>query len=346
MVEQGVLIPSLTCVVVVSDGDLRSHVIARLAETAAALSDHCEILLIANGVGPSTAKALVDLANDVPDLTVQFLADPAEPDIATLIGMDRAIGDWVITLTPTEAEIAALPELLAASRGYEVVFAAPPGPCEWRLQDAAGRLYFQISGRLAGAPLEWPTPTLRAYSRAATRWLTSRIDGALLMRSIAFRGAFPGRSVVLKALIDPAPRRNWAGSLRKVLGHLGRAGTLPLRLAIALAGGAMLAGFAALAYVAVIFATRTDVQPGWTTLTGLLAMMMIVFSALFALLTSYILAMYASIQPRNRMPVVREVRSSRRRLDRSLDVTGNLARPIFGAPPDAMPDIRPHEGAV
>lgn len=342
--EQAVRIPSLSCVVVVSDGELEPHVMARLANSAAALSDHCEILVIANDVGPDTAKALAELANNVPDLTVQFLADAIEPDTATLIGMDRAIGDWVVTLTPTEAEVAALPDLLAAARGYEVAFAAAPGMRGSGLQDAAGRLFFWISGRLAGAPLDWPTPTLRAYSRAATRWLTSRIDGPLLMRSIAFRGAFPGRRIVVAALAGSEPRRSWPDSLRKALGHLGRAGTLPLRLAIALAGGGMLAGFAALAYAAIIFANRTDVQPGWTTLTGLLATMMIVFSALFALLTAYMLAMYASIQPRNRMPVVREVRSACRRLDRSLDVTGNVARPSLGAPPDAMPDIRPYAG--
>lgn len=342
---QAVRIPSLTCVVVVSDRLLRPHIVARLAEAAAALSDHCEILVIANGVGPSTATELVELANDVPDLTVQFLADAVESDTAILIGMDRAIGDWVVTLTPTEAEVAALPDLLAAAHGHEVVFAAAPEIRGSRLQDAVGRLFFWASGRLAGAPLDWPTPRLRAYSRAATRWLTSRIDGALLMRSIAFRGAFPGRRVIVEALAGSEPRRSWPASLRKAFGHLGRAGTLPLRLAIALAGGGMLAGFGALAYAAVIFATRTDVQPGWTTLTVLLATMMIVFSALFALLTAYILAMYASIQPRNRMPVVREVRSARRRLDRSLDVTGNVARPVFGAPLDAMPDIRPYAGA-
>jgi hypothetical protein len=337
-------IPSLTCVVVVSDGVLRQHVMARLAEAAAGLSDHCEILVVANGVSPGTATELVELANGVPDLTVQFLADAVEPDTAILIGMDRAIGDWVVTLTPTEAEVDALPDLLAAARGYEVAFAAAPGMRGARLQDVAGRLFFWVSGRLAGAPLDWPTPALRAFSRAATRWLTSRIDGALLIRSIAFRGAFPGRRVIIEALANTEPRRSWTASLRKACGHLGRTGTLPLRLAIALASGGMLAGFGALAYVVVIFSTRTDVQPGWTTLTGLLATMMIVFSALFALLTAHILAMYASIQPRNRMPVIREVRSARRRLDRSLDVTGNVALPVLGAPLDAMPDIRPYAG--
>lgn len=342
--DQAVRIPSLTCIVVVSDGALQPNVVGHLARTAAALSDHCEILLIANGVGPGTATALVELANDVPDLTVQFLADAVEPDIAILIGMDRAIGDWVVSLTPTAAEVAALPDLLAATRGFEVVFAAAPAKRGSWLQDMAGRLFFGAAGRLAGAPLDWPTPKLRAYSRPATRWLTSRIDGALLMRSIAFRGAFPGRRVIVEALAGSEPRRRWSASLSKALGHLGRTGTLPLRLAIALAGGGMLAGFGALAYAAVIFATRNDVQPGWTTLTALLATMMIVFSALFALLTAYMLAMYAAIQPRNRIPVVREVRSGRRRLDESLDVTGNLARPIFGAPLDAMPDILPYAG--
>lgn len=324
-----------------SDGKVPAEVIAKLSQRLAALSDHSEILVVANGVDQHAAHALAELVAEVPDVTVHFMADVVERDVATLVGMDRALGDWVIVMTPTEGEVAALPRLIAAMQGNEVVFAAPPSPEVSGPYAASGRIFFGLSGWLAGAPLEWPTPRLRAYSRAACRWLSNRLDGAVLMRSLSFRGAFPGHRVVAPELSGDARRSTLTESILRALAHIGSASTLPLRLAVALALGGVVAGLIALVYTVVVYSTHSGVQPGWTTMTALLSVMMIVFSALFALLTAYTLAMYTSIQPRNRMPVVRELRSAVRRLDRSLDIAGSLAPAALGAPPDAMPDIRP-----
>lgn len=338
----GPCIPTLTCIVVVTGEEVPEETIAALAVQAGTLADHTEIVVVANGVGPGAAHSLNLLARRVPDLTVHFLADAVERDVATLIGMDRALGDWVVVATPTAAEVEVLPTLLAATESCEVVFAAAPHTGGSDSYGQLGRAFFGLAGLLAGARLEWPTPRLRVYSRAAVRWLANRLDGAILMRSLNFRGAFPGRRIELPGLATSATQGRLRPGIVQALRHLTRAGTLPLRIAIGLSVGGVFVGLCALAYVLIIYLTKADLQPGWTTLTGLLAVMMITFSALFALLTGCVLALYASIQPRDRVPVVREVRSAVRRLDRSLDVAGNAA--AFGAPSDALPDIRPQAG--
>jgi hypothetical protein len=333
------LIPSLTAITVVSDGAVPADVLTALSRRLAELSEHSEVVVIANGVGAKTAQLLRELLASAPDITVHFLADNTDRDVATLVGMDRSLGDWVVVTTPTMGEVDALPRLLAATKNHEVVFAGPPASSAGGAYALLGRLFFRVSGWLAGAPLDWPTPRLRAYSRAACRWLCTRLDGAVLMRSLAFRGSFPGHMVTAPELAAEQRRSTMRESLFRALRHLGRASTLPLRLAIGLAVGGILAGLAAMAYVVTVYATHGSVQPGWTTLAALLGVMMVVFSALFALLTSYILAMYSSIQPRSRVPVVRELRSAAGRLERSLDIAGDLAPPTFGAPPDVMADI-------
>lgn len=339
-------IATLSCVIVVTDDPLPAHVVLALSRQIGGLAHHAEIVVVADGVGADAARELTALTARVPDMTVHFLADAVERDVATLIGMDRALGDWVVVMTPTEAEVACLPALLAATEDHQLVFAAAPGDgaAGGGLYGMLGRLFFAVSGRLAGVSVEWPTPRLRAYSRGAARWLANRLDGPMLMRSLAFRGAFPGRRIELPSLAGDARPDGLRASVTRAVRQLSRIGTVALRVAVWLAVAGVAAGVVALAYTVLIWLTHSGVQPGWTTLAGLLSVMMIVFSALFALLTGCILALYASIQPRARMPVVREVHSGLRRLDRSLDVTGG----DFGAPADVLPVIRPGDatGAV
>ena len=334
------VVEALTAVVVVSDGAVPTEALAYLSRRLAELSEHSEIVLVANGVGSTTARTLRELLASVPDVTIHFLADAVERDTATLIGMDRALGDWVIVTTPTMREVDAIPQLLAAMDGYDVVFVAPPIQSGLGAYVSLGRAFFALSGRLAGIPLEWPTPRLRGYSRAACRWLCARLDGAVLMRSLAFRGAFPGRSLEAPELMSETRSSTVRQSLTRALHHLGRASTVPLRLAIGLAAGGVAVGLFALTYVGLIYATHDGVQPGWTTLAALLSMMMLVFSALFALLTACMLAMYSSIQPRSRVPVVRELRSTTSRLQNSLDLAGGLAPSTFGVPPELLTENR------
>jgi hypothetical protein len=273
-------IATLTCVVVVTDDDVPAGPIAALADCIGRLADHGEIVVVANGVGPGTARDLTALAARLPDMTVHFLADGVERDVATLIGMDRALGDWVVVATPTEGEVASLPALLAATEGYQLVFAVAPasgaGTCG--LYCMLGRLFFAVSGRLAGVRLEWPTPRLRLYSRGAARWLANRLDGTVLMRSLSFRGAFPGRRIELPTLADDAGPKALRASVTRAVRQLWRTGTVPLRIAVWLAMGGVASGLVALAYTVAIWLTHTGVQAGWTTLAGLLSVMMIVFS--------------------------------------------------------------------
>ena len=338
MMAAGRRIAALSCVVVVADDGVPAVALAALVRQAAALAEQPEIVVVANGVGAETTRALEALVARLPDVTVHFLADAADPDVAALVGMDRALGDWVVVMTPTEAEIAALPDVLDATAEHQIVFAAAPGDDGGRLVGALGRAFFTVFGRLAGVRLEWPTPRLRAYSRPAVRWLTQRLDGTVLMRSLSFRGAFPGCRLERPDLAGAVPRRSLRTSLARAMRQFGRASTVPLRIAVALALGGMAAGLFALGYTVVIYATHPWVQPGWTTLTGLLSVMMIVFSALFALLTGCVLAIYAAIQPHMRMPVIRELRSGVRG-DDAPDVTSGTV--VLGAPRDAMADMRP-----
>lgn len=325
---------SVTGIIVVEDAVPVPAVLEALGAALALAAADSEIVVIANGVSVTGAQQLRDMVEVVPDVTVHFLAKRSDRDTATLLGIDHALGDWIVTLTPTAEEVAQLPLILKQAGPFEVVFAgarlAQDIPSLYR---SPARWYFRLYELINGASMDWPAPRVRVYSRAAARYLSSQLDGEFLLRSLDFSGAFPGTRIVLEGLPPSDLRLPTAGgALRKATRGLLSASAVPLRATI---GIALLAGMFALLsslYAVIIYLTKPDVEPGWTTLSLQISMHMFLSSVMFALLAEYVLGVYRSIPPRRRIVVVREIRSPLRRQNKRLNVIGADGQFHLGAP--------------
>jgi polyisoprenyl-phosphate glycosyltransferase len=342
MMEKPAKPGSITAVVVVDLDAPDETALRALGDELARLAEDSEIVIVANGVSAEVAKNLANLIDRIEDTTVHFLAEHVDRDVATLVGMDRALGDWVVVLTPTMREVTALRMLLAEGATHEIVFGTVPRAEQpTGFYAGAGKLFFLVYRWLTGAAIEWPTPRIRIYSRAAARYLLTRLDGEFLMKSASFRGTFPGIVLPVAGVSPPGKRLSTPEALGKAARSILGASTVPLRLTVFFAVAGAVLALAAVVYVVMIYLTRADVQPGWTTLSLLIAGMLFIFSVMFALLTGYILAMYSSIQPRSRVPVVRELRSRHRRQSNRLNVLGEDGALKLGAPSPRVPEVRP-----
>jgi hypothetical protein len=300
--------------------------------------DH-EIVVIANDVTSEITQMLRDITEAVPNVTVHFLAQRADRETAVLVGIDQALGDWLVILTPTEAEVANLPQVLEKAGPYDVVFAGARDPetvpATYR---SIARLYFRLYEIVSGSPIDWPAPRIRVYSRAAARYLASLLDGEFALRSLNFSGTFPGtREMVTGLPLTDLELPGPAYALRKALRGLLNASAMPLRAVI---GTAILTGGVAVfssLYALLTYLLREDVAPGWTTLSLQISMMMLLFSIMFALLAEYVLKVYRSIAPRRKITVVREIRSPLRRQSDRLNVIDSAGSFQLGAPPEATP---------
>ena len=326
---------AVTAVVVADHRPFPAETLAALEDALSRFADDHEVVVVANGVTPQGAQALVRLAETVPNVTVHFLAERIDRDTAILVGLDHALGDWVVVLSPSHEEIAALPQVLAQAGAFEVVFAGAREkagiPAGYR--GVAG-LYFRLYELTTGATIDWPAPRIRVYSRSAARYLTTLLDGEFALRQLQFSGAFPGTRETVAGLPSSdleLPRTSRA--LRKAFRGLLNASAVPLRVVV---GTALLTGAIALVsslYAILVWLFYDDVEPGWTTLSLQLSVMMFLFSAMFALLAEYVLNVYRAIAPRRRIAVVREVRSPIRRQSERLNVVGADGAFHLGAPP-------------
>jgi hypothetical protein len=293
-------------------------------------------------------RTVVDVVSDI---TVHFLADRVDRDLAILVGIDHALGDWVVILTPTAEEIAALPRVFAKAGPFEIVFAGAPEPAKLPLlyRKLAG-WYFRLYEVWSGSPIEWPPPQVRVYSRAAARCLANSLDGEFMLRSLAFSGAFPGTRVVLDAAAHgklPSPKATaWMIMARKALRGLFTASAVTMRATIGVALITAILSVLGALYAVGSYLFKLQVEPGWTTLSLQISLMMLLFSLMFALLSEYVLTVYRKIAPRRRILVVREIRSRLRRQRSRLNVIGGDGSFRLGAPANNLVETSKVKAAV
>jgi hypothetical protein len=325
---------ALTAIVVVEARLPVVDVFQNLEEVLAGMAEDHEIVVIANGVAVETAQQLRMTTDNVANITVHFLAQRVDRDTALLVGIDHALGDWIVVLTPTREEIAVLPRILEKAGPFEVVFAGARHesdiPAGYR---RIAQLYFRAYHIVTGSDVDWPAPRIRVYSRAAGRYLASLLDGEFAVRSLSFSGAFPGvRETITGLPTDDLDLPHPSRALRKALRGLMSASAVPLRAVVGTAlVGAVIAVLSS-AYTLLVYLLKEDVAPGWTTLSLQISVMMLLFSVMFALLAEYVLKVYRTMAPRRAVTVVREIRSPLRRQSDRLNVIGADGSFHLGAP--------------
>ncbi|HYC65446.1 MAG TPA: glycosyltransferase, partial [Reyranellaceae bacterium] len=142
---------SVSAVVVFEDRPPDLLAVKDLAEQLARRFMDSEIILVANGVDDTAAVALKALTEEVPDLSVLFLATRLDGDEATLAGIENAVGDWVLLVEAGASTIAALPQLFdRLDQGFDVVIGRTPerrgpGPRRFAIE-AYFALYRMLNG--------------------------------------------------------------------------------------------------------------------------------------------------------------------------------------------------------
>jgi hypothetical protein len=116
----------------------------------------------------------------------------------------------------------------------------------------------------------------------------------------------------------------------------------PLRLSSYLGFGGGIMSVLYAVYVVLVYLFKTDVEPGWTTLSLQMAGMMFLFSTQFLFLSEYLVQILSAAPAIGRRHLVaRELRGTLSRRSSRLNVVGKEGQFYLGAPPHL---IRPEAG--
>ena len=158
---------------VFNEQDVLPLLIPRLRAVLGQL-DH-EVFFVDDGSTDATAAVLSDLLDPWPEAKVLRLARNSGQQVALTAGLDRASGDWVVTM---DADLQDPPELIlemltiAEQQHVDVVYAARGDrSSDPRFKRATAGLYYRLVERLTGVPIVPQAGDFRLLSAAVVRAL-------------------------------------------------------------------------------------------------------------------------------------------------------------------------------
>lgn len=320
----GTQILSIICVL---DGRQREPVtvLREVHRFAAAMSMPFELVILVNGLMPGGSEEVRSLARTLDSLQLYFMKRRVDYPTAVLAGLENAIGDWVATIDPACDDPAVLRDLVqAALREHcEVAVASPTGrvrrgPLEAVLSSA----FHFVFRRLHGFSLALESPTARLISRAVVNDVLQHDSPLIALETLAAAGGYTRISV--RAIQHSPLRLPVAERLRVRWRTLLGINAAPLRIANLICAVGALAALLYSIYVIGIYFFKSDVMPGWTTVSLILSAMFLTFSLVLGMLSEYLIMLLDVGARRGRYEIAEELASTVQPRSRLLNVETQL----------------------
>lgn len=285
---------SIVCVVR-NRSELLEKVLAEVAATSASLVADYDIVIVDNASGDDSVATLRRLTGEqgLPNLQVYALTKEVDADTASWVGLENALGDFVLVIDPLADDIRFLPSMLdQAVRGADVVFAAN----EQKLaQGMAYGIAFWAFNRLyqcfSGIHLEREAPQYRILSKRVVNFILQHPQPALTYRHLPATGGFNKINLSYSAQPRVSRTKHLGGSFDRGMRLLVSTSRAPMRMVTGLSLFGALANLVYSIYVVGIAIFKADVAPGWVSLSLQQSGMFFLISLVLLVLGEYILTM-------------------------------------------------------
>jgi hypothetical protein len=320
----GTQILSVICVLDGRQGE-PARLLTELHRSLAALAMPFELVVIVNGAPAPVAHAVRALTRTLDSLQVYFVKRRTDYVTAVLAGLENAIGDWVATLDLACDEPGVVRELVETARRdqCEVAVASPRGQPQRGVGETllAAGFHFAFR-RLHGYSLALEAPTARLMSRAVVNDVLQHDSPLIALETLSASGGYARATV--RTLARPAVRLPVTERARIRWRTLIGINAAPLRLANLVCGLGALGALAYSAYVVVVYLVKSDVMPGWTTVSLILSAMFLTMSLVLGILSEYLILLLDPSARRGRYEISEELASGVQPRSKLLNVETEL----------------------
>ncbi|SDY20603.1 Glycosyltransferase involved in cell wall bisynthesis [Collimonas sp. OK242] len=277
----------------------QSEYIERILSDAATgisslVSDY-ELIIVDNASDDDSISVLKNLAgeNGQPNLQVYALTKEVDADTASWVGLENALGDFVVVIDPLADDIDFLPEMLdKAVSGADVVFASNQ---QKTAQSFAYRVAYSIFDRLYkwfnGIHLGKEAPQYRVLSKRVVNFILQHSQPAMTYRHLPATGGFARVNLNYSATPKISQPKRLGESIDRGMRLLVSTTRAPMRLVTSLSLFGAVANLVYSIYVVAIAFLKTDVAPGWISLSLQQSGMFFLISLVLLVLGEYILHM-------------------------------------------------------
>jgi hypothetical protein len=270
-------------------------ILSDAVESVSSLVSDYELIIVDNASDDDSISALKKLTgeNGLPNLQVYTLTKEVDSDTASWVGLENALGDFVTVIDPLADDIDFLPEMLdKAVSGADVVFASNE-------QKFAQSLAYRGAYVVFNALYKWfndihlakDAPQYRVLSKRVVNFILQHPQPAMTYRHLPATGGFARVNLKYSAAPKTTHTKRLGDSIDRGMRLLVSTTRAPMRLVTSLSLFGAVANLVYSIYVVAIGFLKSDVAPGWVSLSLQQSGMFFLISLVLLVLGEYILHM-------------------------------------------------------
>jgi polyisoprenyl-phosphate glycosyltransferase len=333
---------SLVLVVRNEAANIRRLVTEVQAPLAALASDY-EVVVVDNASDDQSVAILKELTepDGLPNLQVFALTKEVDSDTAYSVGMENALGDFVAVMDPLADDIAFLPTMLDhAVAGADIVFALNEQATRQSLPyRVCSRGFNSLYERLNGIDLSREAPQYRVLSKRVINFILQHPQPSITYRHLPATRGFTKANLTYSAKPSAVRVKRLSESIDRGMRLLVTTTRTPMRLVTSLSLLGAMANVVYSLYVIAVWIFKSDVAPGWVTLSLQQSGMFFLLSLVLLVLGEYILQMSSLTNEGPRYHVGQEFTSTviTRRQKLNIEEHHRTVESVAAAPPTRAP---------
>lgn len=269
--------------------------VSEAAATVDPLVSDYELIIVDNASEDESVATLRDLTSESgqPNLQVYALTREVDTDTAFWVGLENALGDFVVVLDPLLDDISVVESMLdKATSGADIVLAynqqRPAQSVPYRLARAAFDMLYRYS---SGVKFANETPPYRLVSKRVVNFILQHPQPTITYRHLPLTGGFRRCKLLYSATPRESRVKHLGESIDRGMRVLVSTTQAPMRVVTSLCMFGAGANLVYSVYVVLIGLFQSHVAPGWISISLQQSGMFFLISLVLLVLGEYILNM-------------------------------------------------------
>ncbi|WP_440973093.1 glycosyltransferase [Pseudomonas koreensis] len=270
-------------------------IVTQAADVISGVVSDYELIIVDNASEDNSISVMKRITGEkgLANLQVYALTKEVDTDTACWVGLESALGDFVVVIDPLADDIAFVPKMLdQAVGGADVVFAnneqKPKQSVAYR---GAYSIFHSLYSWFNGIHLAKEAPQYRILSKRVINFILQHPQPAMTYRHLPATGGFARAYLDYSSAPKTTQTKRLGESVDRGMRLLVSTTRAPMRLVTSLSLFGAVANLIYCVYVVAIGIFKTDVAPGWISFSLQQSGMFFLISLVLLVLGEYILNM-------------------------------------------------------